>query len=557
MAKKNVGFVDEHIEKVVVGLCALFFIGSLYVAFFSGRFTINENKPGKLAEAVGAAAESTASAIMRKQPEPKQAAGNTKPGATEDAVELLKQWFGDQARGLIAIAGLKSPAGRTQPFPPSFVSTTEVAPEDRHHLAQMVAPGLPVVSTGQSIFEFPAQLPSLSEYTPGPVKDTLPATKRNWVAVAAQVDLIQQDINFKTEKYPDNSYPSIVKVHLERFDQNEPWRGWQTVNTTLPFKPIERPNIVNRIDDGMNLEGFSEFKELIDRSQEVIARPMLNARTGGGRLDYPAVPYFPDPPKSSGEDPAARAKRWLQLAQKAKDGKTPFSEEDADAAAILLRAVIGTAGAAGSDVDKARSMLAAIVSSAKGQRKGILSDSTIRPPEKLMPILAYDLDVVPGHTYLYRTRYEVINIFAGNVGELLDPADARKLTIFSGWSPPSRPVTVESDTYFYLTRADDKKNEVTVTVFKRKGKETPRESTFKISIGDEIGGEKKTGATKTDFSTGAVCIDIQFNRKLNDKNDVVMVYVDLSDGSVREKYLSVDRNDKFRKSLTSDRTAGR
>ena len=38
MAQQSAGFVHEHIEKVVVGLCGIAAIGAIYFAFLGGRF---------------------------------------------------------------------------------------------------------------------------------------------------------------------------------------------------------------------------------------------------------------------------------------------------------------------------------------------------------------------------------------------------------------------------------------------------------------------------------------------------------------------------------------
>ncbi|HVP09589.1 MAG TPA: hypothetical protein VMV94_00180, partial [Phycisphaerae bacterium] len=63
-----------------------------------------------------------------------------------------------------------------------------------------------------------------------------------------------------------------------------------------------------------------------------------------------------------------------------------------------------------------------------------------------------------------------------------------------------------------------------------------------------------------DFSTGVVCVDLDFSRldpAPGGKRTVVMVYVDPSDGKVREKYLSRDLKDrdKIGKQLAEQPTA--
>lgn len=552
MKKKDASFVDQHIEKVVVGVSALVLLAALYLGLGGDRFTVDGKSPKQLVEEVGTEASTVASMVQNAQPKP--AAATPAASTLNDPLAQLEIWFGEKAEGLKAL--VKTPVGRTQPFPAIFHSTTEIAREDRHGLASMVAPGLPVATAGRSAFAFAKEAPELEKYSGEVPTSTLPAVPRNWVAVAAQIDLVQQDINYKTQKYPDGAFPTIVRVHMERFDHNEQWRGWQPVDTFLPYAAPEVPEIVGGTG-AITLEKLTEFKEMIEQRQDFVARPRLPKPSSGDRIEYPAIPYFPDPPSAEERDASSRIRRWLQLAQRAKDGKSPFSSEDPDAAVALLRGVIGSAGVSERDLSKAQSLLSSVLKSLKKLRKDYSVDDAVRPPERMMPIVAYDMTPVPGHTYTYRIRYEVLNMFAGNTGELLDPADATKVTVFSGWSPETRPVTIESDTYFYLTKADNGKAEVTVAVYKKKGRDAARQATFKVKVGDEIGGEKRRGKTRMDFSTGAVCLDINFNRKINGKTDVSIVYVDLSDGSVHEKLLSVDKKDKFRESLDSEKTARR
>jgi len=173
-----------------------------------------------------------------------------------------------------------------------------------------------------------------------------------------------------------------------------------------------------------------------------------------------------------------------------------------------------------------------------------------------MPIVAHDFDVIPGHTYTYRIRYEALNSYAGIRGELKDPADAEQLTLFSPWSPVSRKVVPQSDLYFYLTKANRKRGEATVSVYK-KSRRGYQEAKFKVKVGDEIGGEKRLGTPKGDFSTGSVCVDLDFRRKVNGKTTLAMIYVNQNDGSLHERFLSLDTGDAFRKQLTPQRTARR
>ena len=124
-----------------------------------------------------------------------------------------------------------------------------------------------------------------------------------------------------------------------------------------------------------------------------------------------------------------------------------------------------------------------------------------------------------------------------------------------------RPVTIESDVDFCMIQAKDKAGNVTteakdkagnvttevedkpvatVVVYKKGTGGTWKSKEFKIKVGEEIGRNDKL-VKKTDFSTNAVCVDIDFNRVVGGKKDVALVYLDTGSGALRERLLSLDR----------------
>lgn len=539
MARQSAGFVHEHIEKVVIGVTALALGGCVYYAFMSGRFRVNDQDARALVQSLDDASQRVVNAVRTAKLPPDKG-----PSPQEDpALKQLDLWFGKSSPGLPAIAAVAAALPRTQPFPPLLVSTTEVAPEDRHNLAMMVTPYVPVVSAGRSTLMLPPNPVTLDKWS-GDTKTPSDAveSERSWVSVAAQIDLIAQEINFSTERYPRGSRLPIVKVHLQRMDVEQPWRGWEDIETYLPFKMPALSDVTDATTGGFQ----SSFISQINMHQEAIARPPMPERKSGDRIVPPPVPYYPDPPKGDSVDPDRRVREFRSLAEKALDGRSPFSGKDLDAALVMARAAAGVNGAKEKDLARVNELLDTIVKGLKKQRKK-LAKEPLRAPEKLMPIVAHDLTAVPGRTYVYRMRYEVYNVFVGATGELLNPDDARRLTILSDWSPESRPVQIEGDTLFYLTKDDRKKSEVTVTVYK-KNRSGWQEAEFKVKVGDSIGGRSKTGG-RADFSTGAVCIDIDFGRKNGNKDDVALVYVDTATGMLHERLLSADQSDRIRKTL--------
>ncbi|MFQ5412329.1 MAG: hypothetical protein ACE5EC_08515, partial [Phycisphaerae bacterium] len=468
------------------------------------------------------------------------------------------EWFGPESMGLNKIARIETPFWRTQPFPPPFLPVTLTPEEDRRNLAKLARPGVPIVTTGRTGFDFPEKKPDLLDYEGRPPRDLRPTSTRNWISIAAQVDLIEQDIYFGTADYPEGSYLTIVGVHLQRMDESEPWLGWRDVDVYLPFNPPKRPEVIDPVTGASKLSAVQEYRMLVESKQRYIARSQLPERITGDKVIAPPIPYYPDPPQSD-DDPNDLAKKWRSLAEKAINGKKPFGARDPDAAFVLARAAVGVSSATAKERDKAQEILdRAIKTLRKNRDRKQILNSSLRSAERLMPIVAHDLDAIPGHTYVYRIRYEALNNYAGIRGELKNPADAERLTVFSPWSPISRKVAPRSDIYFYLTKANRNRGEVTVTVYKKKKSRGGfDEAKFKVKVGDEIGGEKRLGKPKGDFSTGSVCVDLDFRRKVDGKTTVAMVYVDQNDGSLRERFLSLDTDDAFRKQLDEKRTARR
>ena len=83
-----------------------------------------------------------------------------------------------------------------------------------------------------------------------------------------------------------------------------------------------------------------------------------------------------------------------------------------------------------------------------------------------------------------------------------------------------------------------------MTVWKRSRRKWEKQD-YRLAVGEAIGKKDKGG---TDFSTGAVIVDIRFDESINGKQDTILVYV-APDGSLREAVLSVDKqlNDEQKK----------
>ncbi len=552
MARRSESFIDLHAEKIVIGVCALIMIGAGVYGLGGARFSVNDKSAGEICDAAGEAAEQTRQAVLNAKADPKKLTPEGTGG--KDPVTQLAEWYGEHAKGLVQIAGVPAQLPRTQIFPTPYMPLGAAGGSTKRQLAQIVAPDVPVVTTGRSPFDVPVEKPDLSEYNGKPPTGGGKPAERIWVSVAAQIDLTRQDAHFISESYPDGSFLEVVKVHLQRKDLTDTRRGWEDVEVYLPFKLPARPV---RPDGTIAMDKLDDFRQSIAAAADFIARTRLPIDASL----LPQVPYLDESPKPASTKPeeaeqeaTARLRKWMDRAKAALSGKRPFKEPDVDAAYILARAAAQTVGAKDKETNMARQLLTEIKAKLPKNRRTEFPDQN-RSPDRLMPILANDLDAQAGHTYVYRIRYEVLNIYAGNPGELANADDALRLTLLSGWSPPSRPVEVESDTYFYLTKADRAKKEVTVTVFKKSRRETNRQE-YRIHVGDPIG-RKEVRGKKGNFTTGLICVDIDFDRVVDGQKDVSMIYVDPTDGRLRERLLSRDKKDKFFQRLLETRTAAR
>ena len=554
MARKDVNFIDKHVEKILLGTCAAVLIGAAWYSFSGTRFAVAERSPAELAKSLDEAAEQTRQSVMSARYTPPRKE-TTNP--QDDPVAQLKEWYGDGAKGLIKMAPLPELSTRVQAFPPLMISVMKTSPEDRRDLVKLLPPGPPVITTGRSTFVLFREPFEITGYDPRNgwfgMEDTKFEASKTWVAVASQVDLTKQKAKFIEQGYPASANLPIVRVHLQRKDVADSGKNWEDIDSFVPYAPLKRPVPAFQGDGRVRFDNLDSFRNVIQQTSALIINPPLPTRLAGDKPELPALPYLDEPPSqrnTSPEDANRRVKKWTDLGNAALLGKRPFKEPDINAAIILAKAAVGTAGARDKELEAAKKLLAKVIEKAP---KNLKTEAKAAPqtPETLMPILGYDLSPQPGHTYVYRMRYEMLNPFAGNSAELKNPTDAAKLTVFSDWSSESRPVEITSDIYFYLTKADKAKKEVVVTVFKVTKRATQKQE-FRISAGEEIGkkDKKKPGA---DFSTGAVCVDIDFDREIDGKKEIALIYA--QDGNLRQKVLSRDLKDKVFRRLNEIKTA--
>lgn len=559
MAKQTAGFVDQHIEKVVLGVCALIFLGTAAYYFGIGPYKVDDKDPKQLIENARQVAEETQNRVRSAPAYDPAKDKDNKQGVANEPLKALARWFGNAAEGLVSIAGIDPKSPRTQAFPTPLLAVHGIAEEDKLSPAKLVAPSAPIVMSGHAYLDMPptvdfeAALKSSSQ-------TRTESRERSWVSVAAQVNLAEQFKSFLAAKYPPGMAMSmpIIRVHLQRKVVGERGADWEEVTPYTPYKRIVLPDatfLPNGALDGNSSTAVSKFRELIRAGQELIARCPLPPKTQGTRGDEPTAPPLPyidsppgtvvaspgEPPGPRGSDPntvagVQRAREWLGRAQKALAGQKPYSDPDPELAHLLARAASVTKGLSPADAERAKKLMQEAEAAAKTAKRPLPSGA-LEEAEHLMPILAHDLDVTPGRSYVYRIRYEILNPLVGSA-QMRDPADARKMTLVSDWSPESREVEVKSDLFYFLTKADAKAQTAEFTVFKKMAGGEFERDTFKVGPGQLVGQKVKN----VDFSTHKVFVFIESTK--GGRADTRVILADAVDGNLSEHLLSKEANDR-------------
>lgn len=155
-----------------------------------------------------------------------------------------------------------------------------------------------------------------------------------------------------------------------------------------------------------------------------------------------------------------------------------------------------------------------------------------------------------GKTYRYRVKLKLVNPLLSYPEAVKDPADAKVQYVETPWSDWSNPVSVQRSSEFYLT--GNSINQVSVTIFTKvagqlvkqtmsvaPGQAIGREGT--VSIPNPAGGANQV--VKVDFATGAVVVDINFNRQFQrgpiTKTTVEMTYLD-AQGKLHTRLMDLD-----------------
>ncbi len=145
------------------------------------------------------------------------------------------------------------------------------------------------------------------------------------------------------------------------------------------------------------------------------------------------------------------------------------------------------------------------------------------PDQQLWANDALAGSIQSGETYQYRIRALIYNRMAGEPLKFANPEDAASVYIPGPWSDPSDAVTIPPDLEFFITSADNKRQEIGVEMYRWFQGEWVKSRRFKFKVGDPIDGDSNVQIPSmdivgdniratADFDSHATVIDIDFNR---------------------------------------------
>lgn len=562
MPKARTNIFEQHFDKGLLALTALALVGSIAYFVVGSPFKTPEGlSAGDVCDKVAQAADETLQRLRSKKADPVK---------VPPIAESLDLAFGEKG-GLIRMSEISPRMAPLVQWQPPLIDTSTTTEGEKHALARLLPPEQPVARAGRTTFSVPDPRP-LEQLATGAAPETRTVT-RAWAAVAAQLDLLEQGRVFRSAGYPLGKFDIplvILAIHLQRRPASDANAPWEDVEPYRPYSPIVMPALRPRPDGRLSadqIEELERFRKLLLRESDRIVRGQLPpVAAGGTAINYPPIPWLlegtPEDEDAMSAAPtgggmelqlptrgAPQARRAVPTAERRFNKWMNLFEQamragEWDLAAILLEAALGEEGVPSALRERALPKVKELEQKRREAKRPTMRVD-FRRPEKMMPIMACDLDPVPGQTYVYRLRYEIVNPFLGEPNTLKDVEDARRLTLLSDWSPPTAPVEIRSDTYFFVTNVNDKTRSAKVEVF-RLLRGAIRKFEFSVTLGDSIGKVQNVARDKVDFSTGARVVDI-----IADSRDPLggkLVYVDTADGRL---LVARDSTDPKYKELTA------
>lgn len=571
MAKQLVNPLERHVEKVVLGITGILFLGA------TAKYLVTSPNKVELGPAGAVSAKSIDEKVVQKAEAVRQSLRDARP-----RVEPVDPLVDDFAKAVTRFAelGFDGELAGAQPVGPAvpLVDVTGVVSE-KINLVNVVPVPKPLATTGRLL--------TLDPSSEGGEREV--AT--DWVTVSTVFDLgAQNDLQLRTygSRWREVYFaPAQLQRRQRRADTTWSDDDWKDIDPwpagALPDPPdiplvADGKNIIVPKDDYRNIEKYFEFLSKPGLQVEFLRPkpphsvtaptwkfPVITSlrdvamqddyflypeqpKSGNPRLDrYPWLEESqaptpvaqPDAPKRTSPRDAVKEKfaEYEAHMKNARENKDPNDALRAYNVCIEIQASTFAspsekqrARRLADDADQLSKDLRLFGGAARPGRPEEAPKVVKRDPEPKQQIWAHDAEpgsLQGGQFYQYRIRAVVVNRLAGAPEKFQNPSDAKTVFLTSPWSAPTDPVYVEPAMQYYLDGVDRGRNEATLEVFLwfRGVWVTDR---FKLKIGETIDAVKRRPTPDPDdptkvyqapvpFQASFVVADIDYERRARER----------------------------------------
>ncbi len=533
MAKTNEpNFIDKHIEKVVLGICALLLVVAVLSSGLSSSRTVEvggkQYVPGEADEAILKFAKRVYEDVRKKDPPERQ---------PNDPLDEALAWYGKN------------------PFPPELNILADVGGITKAIEAEDIRPPVLVsLAEIESAFEFNVAPAAEAEYElPRPQENEKPADKR--VARSVAILPYGQWEKLLSEKLKDTPInPSIVIYDVQwqrRTKVAEGWSDGQDITCAGESIMGDKPEVPIPASGEMDEPTELVIQEIASYQwqEEILQREYPDIYVAGWdwmgwRINLPDNPVS----KAAANDPSIQLKTGrdvsrMMMPTPTKDTSTGDKRRQTDAMRKMMQFQNqGPRGPGGSGPGRYNQpkQPRRKPKRAGADKKDEPADQEKAPEEVPVPTIdsqfasgnllawVHDDSLQSGRQYEYRLRVKLINPLYLSHSDVKDKkVDSQARYITTSWSKWSAPVAVPHLTELFLTGAQAPQGSISgkmkVTVFTRKLGQYVK-GDFMVGPGQGIGGPAKVkvknpvdGSTMEDevnFTTGAVTVQMDYRRKV-------------------------------------------
>ncbi len=535
MARQNLNFFEQHVEKLTVGLAAALLLWVAYAFLVKSPNTVDLDGKALGPREIDPHVRETAERLLRQY-----AGAKAEPvEVTDYAVEQQRLAQGPLRREDLALAAsLRRSVSFGLPVPEieGLGSLGQVT------LATLAPPEKPEVIAGRISASFPPRAVPIGEGLTdkeNKIMELKGPEDRVCVTVTARIDLEKQAKVLLDHNYQTNRFKIVsADVELQRSKRlpDGTWGSWEDVADFNPYYMDAAPTIT-LAPDANSAQGYAVpadqqqalgvwYGNLVEFEIDLV-RPRLPLAQHGpkwqpplaGRLTqlYPAEGWTYEQPESTEDKKPRRLSPLQQARQDLETARTQLAAgalEEAKAA--VERVMAGQLSKRHPLRAEADELHTAIVEAIQTRRLREITEEAAdeqgEPVRTEEIYLAHDLDAEPGEVYRYRMRFQAFNQYATILQRLANPQDATRVYVLSEWSQPTEPVAVPQIQYVYLASAKDDKLQAQFDLFRwYKGQWV--DASFRTDLGERIAGSRKVqhpelGRIQVEFDAGAVFMNL-------------------------------------------------